>query len=264
MSNSNKLKQIYFDWLFEEYHYTNLKENVIEISIPFLDSENDKYIMYVEFLNKNKIRLTDDGWTINKLRNYGINFTGRNKTNNRILQDITSGLGVETGNGELFISTDLEKFPVAKQRLLQAIMQVNDMNVLQKSNVKNIFFEEVEDILKKNEILFSRKPSFPGKEGITIQFDFSIPTNKNMERLIRTIPNGNDLNRSKLLTIDTQLLKGYKNHVEFITIIDDVNNKFNKKNEMEAIFNENTKDDIKIITLSDLPSKIDMVSNKIA
>lgn len=261
MSKSEQLKKIYFDWLFEEYNYVELREDVVEISIPFLDSENDNYIMYVEFLENNIIRLTDDGWTINKLKNYGINFTGRNKTNNKILLDIITTLGIEENSGELFISTNIKKFPIAKQRLLQAMIQVNDMNVLQKTNVKNIFFEEIENILSENKILYTRKPSFAGKKGITIQFDFSIPTDKKVERLVRVMPNGNDLRHSKLLTMDTQLLKGHKKGVEYITIVDDITHDFNKKDEMKAIFNENTDNDIKILEFSDLPNKIEMLSN---
>ena len=79
---------------------------------------------------------------------------------NNILNTIVSSLGTELNNNELCITTSLEKFPLAKQRLLQTIMQVNDMIVLKDKNVKNIFHDEVEEILRKREVFFTSRTSF--------------------------------------------------------------------------------------------------------
>lgn len=240
MNKSNTLKKVYFDWLMKEYRFADLDNHTVEISTPFLDNDFDHIILYAEFLNNGRVTLTDDGWTINNLKSHGVNLNGRTLHKNNILNTIVSSLGTELNNNELCITTSLEKFPLAKQRLLQTIMQVNDMIVLKDKNVKNIFHDEVEEILRKREVFFTSRTSFSGKEGITVQFDFTIPTRKN-EKLIRTISNGNDLNRAKLLAMDTRILQNHKHNAEYVAIIDDTSHKFEKMVETKAIFEENTK-----------------------
>lgn len=126
MNNSLKLRNLYFDWLMKEYSFTDLDKNIVEISIPFLDNDFDYIIMYAEFLSNGKILLTDDGWTLDNLKSHGITFTGRTKTKTSTLQTITSSLGIEIKDHELCIMTDIDKFPIAKQRLLQSIIQLSD------------------------------------------------------------------------------------------------------------------------------------------
>ena len=261
MKNSQKLKKAYFDWLMAEYDYTDLDQNIVKIGTPFLDNDFDYITMYAEFSKNGRITLTDDGWTLNNLMNYGLSFTGRTKTRNKYLNDILSSLGIENLDGELCISTDLEKFPLAKQRLMQAIMQVNDLIVLADNKTKSPFFEEIEQLLREREVLFTRRPSYAGKEGITVQFDFAIPTKKD-EQLIRTITNGNDLNRAKLLTMDTQLLKNHKSEARYIALVEDSDHNFTKEAEMKAIFEENSSDKIILLPKSKLYTDSGILSNR--
>ncbi|WP_277293916.1 DUF1828 domain-containing protein [Streptococcus hyointestinalis] len=262
MTKSNRLKKIYFDWLTKEYLFNDIDNNVVEISTPFLDNDFDHIIMYAEFLPNDRLVLTDDGWTIDKLKSRGVTFSGRTKSRNKSLFDILNNLGIHlTHDGELNITTDVDKFPLAKQRLLQAIIQVNDLVITHNKTVKSPLFEEVQEILKSREILYSERPSFAGMEGITVQFDFSVPTLKN-EKLIRTIPDANNLNRAKLLAMDTRLLSGHKSNVEYVALIDDETHEFKRKNETKAIFSENS--DSKIITLpkSEFISNPDILTNR--
>ena len=256
MDRAETLKKIYFDWLFKNSDFINISNDVVKINTSFYDNQFDSIVMYAEFLKNDEIIVTDDGWTISELENHGIYFSQKNKTNYRVLQNIVNNLGIENVGGELFIKTSLDKFAIAKQRLLQGILQVNDLITLQKSNVNSIFFEEVESILNDNAMLFSTKPSFAGKGGVTVQFDFSIPTrkkNKTSENLIRTIRNGNNLARAKILTMDTQLLKNYKSNVEYFAIFDDETYPISKSiNDIKAIFSENSDNSIKIIEFSEL------------
>lgn len=249
MIKSKLLRDSYFNWLFKEYVFSDLEKNIVQIGTPFLDNQFDYIIMYAEFLNDNRINLTDDGWTLHELESRGVNFSSRNKTNNKLLKNIADSLGIEVINKELSIMTNVDKFPIAKQRLLQAIMQVNDLVVLQKNNVKNIFYEEVESLLNKNDVLYSPRPSYAAKGGITVQFDFSIPTKGN-EKLIRTISNGNDLNRSKLLTMDTQLLKHSRPNIDYIAIYDDVNNPVKDWGTINNVLEENSSDKIIALPIS--------------
>ena len=71
--------------------------------------------------------------------------------------------------------------------------------------------------------------------------------------MIRTIRNGNNLSRAKILTMDTQLLKNYKSNVEYFAIFDDETYPISKSiNDIKAIFSENSDNSIKIIEFSEL------------
>ncbi|MCK3935670.1 DUF1828 domain-containing protein [Streptococcus suis] len=145
-TTAKTLKRAYFDWLLQEYTYTDIEKNVIEIGTPFLDNDFDYITMYAVISQTGQITLTDDGWTLNNLKSHGVTFDGRSKHKQKLLHEITASLGIEVSDDhELMIRTDLDKFPLAKQRLLQSIVQVNDLIVLQDNSVKSIFFEEVEN-----------------------------------------------------------------------------------------------------------------------
>ena len=262
MNNSNTLKKNFFDWLLKEYQFNDLEKNFVEITTPFLDNDFDHIVLYAEFLSDGRVTLTDDGWTINNLKSHGVSFSNRSTYKNNLINTIVNNLGTRIENGELCITTSLDKFPLAKQRLLQTVMQVNDMIVLRDTSIKNIFHDEIEKTLVKREVLFTRRPSFSGKEGITVQFDFAIPTIKK-ERLIRTISNGNDLNRAKLLAMDTRILQNHKDNVEYIAVVDDIHHKFDKVAETKAIFNENSKDKIILLSHKEFLDDSHLLSNAI-
>lgn len=263
MKQSTKLKNQYFEWLFKEQNFQDLGQNLIRIDTPFLDNQFDNIVLYVEVLSNDRIIITDDGWTLSNLEDKGIYFNSQNKTNLTALENIISHLGIDRRHHELYIETDFSKFPIVKQRMLQAIMQVNDLIVLHKNVRRNIFFEEVADLLTKKEVLFVNKPSYAGKEGITIQFDFSIPTQKN-EKLIRTIRYGNDLNRAKLLTMDTQLLRYTKTSAEYIAIFDDIHYPIKNLKTVQSVFNENSASKIIALPFSSAIEDQTILSNKVS
>ncbi|MCY3030602.1 DUF1828 domain-containing protein [Aerococcus sp. Group 1] len=261
LSNAFTLKKLYFNWLFNEYKYEDIDSKVVKIDTPFLDNQFDTIVMYAEFLNEEKIRLTDDGWTLNDLESHGLIFSKQSTTRNRLLNNIANSLGIEIEDSELTVTATYEKFPIIKQRLLQAIMQVNDLIVLRDNNVKHIFYEEVSSFLDQNGIFNSKKPSFPGKSGITVQFDFSVPTKKG-EKLIRTIRNGNDLNRSKLLTMDTQLLRHSKTNAIYQAIYDDINYPIKNMTDIKEFFSENSTAKIVPLFYSEVKNNPSLVANQ--
>ena len=261
MKNSEKLKKVYFDWLFKEYTYSDLDNSIVKIGTPFLDNDFDSIIMYVKFMKNGTLTLSDDGWTINNLESNGISFSGHSKRLNKILDDTVSSLGIERGqDNELFVNTSVDRFPIVKQRLLQAIMKVNDLVFLNNDNTKTIFFEEISEFLKKNDILFSERPSYSGKKGVTVQFDFSIPVKNGEERLIRTISKGNNLNNAKILTMDTRIIQDSK-PAKFYALVDDENNGFTKKEETKVILEENSKNNIILLPYSKLKENPEQLAN---
>lgn len=261
MKNSDKLKKSYFDWLFKEYAFTDLDNSIVKIGTPFLDNEFDSIIMYAKFMENGTLTLSDDGWTINNLESNGITFNNRSKQLNKILDETISSLGIErSSENELFVNTSIERFPIVKQRLLQAIMKVNDLVVLNKENNKSIFFEEMTDFFRKNDIFFSERPSYSGKNGVTVQFDFSIPVKNDNERLIRTISKGNNLNNAKILTMDTRIIQNTK-PAKFYALVDDENNSFTKLDETKTILQENSKSNITLLPVSKLRANPALLAN---
>ena len=77
MAKSETLKQIYFDWLFKDYDFIDLSDDIVKINTSFYDNQFDSIVMYVEFLQNDEIIVTDDGWTISELENHGIYFSKR-------------------------------------------------------------------------------------------------------------------------------------------------------------------------------------------
>ena len=124
MVKSSELKKIYFGWLFDACIYEDLENNMVKIDTPFLDNQFDTIVIYAELLNNEKIRLTEDGWTINNLESHGYS-----KKQSALLEDITNRLGIEIVNNELTVTASIDQFPMIKQRLLQAMLQANDLIV---------------------------------------------------------------------------------------------------------------------------------------
>lgn len=251
---------MYFNWLLEKYSYRDLGSYSVEIKTPFLDTNFDNIIMYAVFSNtQTQLKLTDDGWTLDNLKSHGMKFTKNSKVY-KYLEYIIHSLGLTLIEDEISITTDIQKFPVAKQRLLQGLMQINDLITLQPTKYNHIFFDEVESYLRKKQVYYSKKPSFLGKEGITVQFDFSIPV-PGKEKLVRVISNGNNLNQFKLLTMDSQLLKYSRGNDQFIAVIDDVNHPFDKILEITSILKENTASEIIPFPFSTLEENPLLLSN---
>ena len=124
MVKSSELKKIYFGWLFDACIYEDLENNMVKIDTPFLDNQFDTIVIYAELLNNEKIRLTEDGWTINNLESHGYS-----KKQSALLEDITNRLGIEIVNNELTVTASIDQFPMIKQRLIQAMLQANDLIV---------------------------------------------------------------------------------------------------------------------------------------
>lgn len=267
MSLTNTLKTQYIEWLSNEFLYTNIASDVIRIDTPFLDNDFDNVVLYVEPLNNNNLLLTDDGYTLSNLDSMGFSINNKTKKRKNILQDICDSFGVTFNESEkeFTITTSIEKYAIAKHRLLQAILRINDMSFLNDSNIKSLFFEEVAHKLDKNEILYNDKQSIIGPNGISFYFDFTIPVKKNSEKkdkLVRIISTPNNLNNSKVLATDVRLInKVHKNKYDYFVVYNDVKNSFSNFSEVETILTEDDHAKITPIKFSEIDKKIELLQN---
>lgn len=92
------------------------------------------------------------------------------------LSDITlSGFGVKKdSHNSLFVQPNELDFAMKKHNIIQAILSINDLFCLSGSNVKNLFFEDVENWLKNNKIHFTNRIGLIGKSGYHHNFDYQI------------------------------------------------------------------------------------------
>lgn len=189
MSAMERLIASYTEWFKQNISISNISDDVIEITSPFLDRHND-FLQIYAVIQGNKIRLTDDGFIINDLKMSGchVDNTPRRK---EFFQSILNGYGVKrSSNDELYVDANFENFPQKKHMLLQAMMSVNDMFMTSHINVSTIFFEDVENYLISNNIRYTDRITLTGRSGLTHKYDFLINGFKDTpDRLISAVNN---------------------------------------------------------------------------
>ena len=265
MSQLLDLKKQYSDWIMDSMNYTQLDKDIIRIDTPFLDNDFDHIVLYVEFLKNNQVLITDDGYTLANLKSLGFKISNQTKKRKTILTDICDDYGIEFDSKEnqLFIKSNIDKFPISKHRLLQAILKINDLFLLRPNYEPNSTFETVSKALDEENIFYSTKFPAIGKRGITFVFDFSIPTRSKKDKLIRIINSPNDLNYSKVLSMDVSMLQGNKD-ADYFAILDDLNHELKNYAEVESVYEEVKEQyNIKIypIKMSQLDQKIELLRN---
>lgn len=106
------------------------------------------------------------------------------------------------------IETNVHEFPIAKHRLLQAILFVNDMFMLAPKTTENLFLQDVENFFEMHGIRTNRNVSFIGKSGLIHKFEFAIPGIKEIPgRLIKTMSSGNNSMYAKSILTDVQEIR---------------------------------------------------------
>lgn len=204
-STSSKLKNLYMDWLKNELIFTDVANDYVSISTPFLDTNYDNIELFAKFITKNKIEITDFGYTLYNLEEAGLKVSKRSKTVYRIFEQILTDFGVSfSNNNALTITVDSKRFAIAKNRLLQAIMRINDLLYLEKNNIKSSFNEMISDFFIAKNIPFIPDLEIAGYNGTSSHFDFSLPLPAGNERLIKTVARPNDINQAKIFNFDVR------------------------------------------------------------
>lgn len=187
----------YFKWLKDNTSTRLINETWSEITTPYLDRHNDCLQIYAKKEN-NIIILTDDGYIIDDLLSSGCSLDSNRRK--EILNFTIKGLGVSLEDNQLIVKTTADSFPQKKHDLIQAMLAVNDLFYLSKSQTQNLFFDDVVKWLDDNDIRYVQKAKFIGKSGFDNMFDFSIPKSKNFsERILQTVTNPNKDNSLNLV-----------------------------------------------------------------
>lgn len=219
LSNASLLENNYYKWLKDDLTFKNIEDGYVSISTPFIDTNFDNINLYVRFLSKDKVEVSDFGYIIANLEDIGIHLDHRSKVAWRIYTNALNDFGITREDEALLIRTSLEHFAVAKNRLLQAIMRINDISYLSKGNVKEAFNDIVEDFLLKQEVLYTPNVEIANGGGISSHFDFSIPTKSGIERLVKTAARPNDLNYAKAFNFDVRVTSPVRSNAKFYYIL---------------------------------------------
>ncbi|MCD7135814.1 DUF1829 domain-containing protein [Limosilactobacillus balticus] len=190
------------------------------------------------------MKLTDDGWTLNDLEEYGVNIR-RSKTRRKILENEVTSYGVVVSDGELSLTASRSKFPEAKHRLLQAILFVNNMFMLSSTNTTNVFLDDLKIFFETNNIRAIQSASFLGNSGLSHKFDFLISGFKEIPtRLIKTLSvSRNDSVFAKSILTDitqTRLIRDdLTKYYVFINDCNKENTRVNVNPDIITLFNQN-------------------------
>lgn len=194
----------YYDWLKAKTSWRDIN-GWAEITTPYLDRHNDYIQIYLREVNGEYV-LTDDGYTIADLTQSGCSLdTPRRKA---MLQSTLNGFGVQLVDGDaLEVKANQESFALRKHCLLQAILAVNDLFYVARTNVESFFFEDVALWLDGADIRYTPRVSFVGHSRYTHQFDFAIPKSRSQpERILRVInnPNKDNAQNTAFAWVDTK------------------------------------------------------------
>lgn len=188
---------LYLKWLKDNLKSTVMQTDLGEftqISTPFLDRHNDHLQIYIKQQGQD-VFLTDAGYIINDLDMCGCDVMSSAKRKN-VLSTILNGFGVQLDGEQICTKANRINFAQKKHALLQAMLSVNDMFFLSRSQVTNVFFEDVQLFFDTNYIPYISNAQFHGSSGLSHTFEFTIPASrKKPERFVKTI---NDVSRDKV------------------------------------------------------------------
>lgn len=214
----------YTDWLTDNITLRTV-DNVVEITTPFLDRNNDHIQIYLEKIGEHTI-LTDDGQTINELELGGCNLDSPKRKD--LLTSTLNGFGVNIKNKDLFVYVTEDTFAHKKHMLIQAILSINDLFYLSSTHTKSFFLEDVTSWLVSKDIRFMPNVQIQGRSGYINTFDIAIPKSKQQqERLIKTInaPNKNNIQAAIMAFFDSRSVRDNFISCAFLNDAEKINSK---------------------------------------
>lgn len=216
-----------FDFYKANYSINQLKQ-ASEIVTPFTNHLNDRIAIYVEYVNDNKIKISDDGVTLDELSMMGLDYEV--PTRNKILTDILKNYQLYLENDVIYtIAKSRSQFPQKKLNLIQGLLSIYDMLFTVKENVGSLFKEEVFEFLFDHDFGGTVEPKLTGASGIVHSVDYSLgATKKRPQVLFKFLnsPNFNDVAAQQYVSDD--LKKGINKpriSVQYVIIGNDTKKK---------------------------------------
>ncbi len=190
----------YIEFIKGHSSEVRITDNIVKITLPFLDGLNDCTEIYIIKENENEFIVTDNGNTLTNLDFMGTAIKGSYKE--AIFNRIISSYGILKKDGSLYVKASLVDLYLKKHLLLQCIAKINDMYMLNRENVQNIFLEEVKEFFDKSDIRYVPNHRLTGVSGLIANYDFAIPKSRTLPfTLIKTL-NSLNVNSVKSTVFD--------------------------------------------------------------
>lgn len=127
MNNNIKFDDLYLDCLTTNITIEEIGQ-CIEITLPFMNHNNDHLQIYIEKINAEQYKISDMGNTFNELElsGYDINCFNQEKT----IDVIMNKFGVTWINDVLLARANINDFAIKFHMLIQAIIIINNIVVI--------------------------------------------------------------------------------------------------------------------------------------
>lgn len=164
----------YYKWLRSRTHLIDDDQTGwTAISTPYAGIFNDGIEIYCK-KNNGKWLLSDGGEALKLLEQVGLQIS-RSPKRKELVQHIVNNYGIVWERDELFVEATNKNFIQKKHYLLQALLEIHELEQLSERTVKSLFKEDVETYLKEEKILYTKDVKFTGYNGLDEHFDFQIP-----------------------------------------------------------------------------------------
>lgn len=228
----------YLKFLKDKSYEEKISDDVTKLSLPFLNELDDYTEIYI-LKKDNEFIITDNGETISNLQFCGLELNTNSRK--KVFQNIINSYNVLFEDNSLFIRANNNNLYLKKHLLFQCIAKINDMYLLSKNNVQNIFIDDVKSFFESNKIGYIPGHRMSGKSGLEAYYDFAIPkTEKNPITLVKVI-NKIDKDKVKSTIFDWNDTKDLADDELKIIVIYNDENEASQNDKIEAFEKYNIK-----------------------
>ncbi len=162
-------------------------DNYIRIRTPFMYPDGDSVDLYLKEQGA-ILMLTDLGETLQWLWMQQV-AERRTKKQERLIQDIAAGAGVELFRGMLIVRLrDQQEMAQAVTVLSQAALRVSDIWFTFRSRAGETVVDDVAEFLTEKHFRFDQEPKFIGRSGRVWRVDFQVrhPRRSSLVKVLST------------------------------------------------------------------------------
>lgn len=205
---TQELLDDYYQFLSKSYQINEL-DGADEIVTPFTDNIGDNITLYLSKEKNNRIKLDDDGYTLENLKMMNVNLSD---TRYQLINRIRSQYDVSiSDDGILFNTGTTLDFPRMKLNLTSAIIKIGDLSFTQKSRVRGMFVDDVISTLKKKD-LGGIPSNFIGRSGVNYPIPYVVPKRQNHP--IKIVDIANNISNPNMMQMAFQF-NDIKSNAEF-------------------------------------------------
>lgn len=143
-----KLQNSLCESLCSEVRLREKNGNLISVDTPFSFPDGDPLQIYLREMPGGILRLTDMGHTLMHLSYENDVDKFRVGTRGNLFQGILAEFDVDDEDGELFVSTTIDRVPSAIFKLGQALTKINDLTFLNRARAESTFYDDLKEALE--------------------------------------------------------------------------------------------------------------------